>query len=88
MSEEERVQEEEEDLLVLGRVLLSSLDKLLSSGIIDYSVQAGPLLVLHVSPTSIRSTAFRVTHASSTRAHKSEKKQKKNNVANSYPSGR
>lgn len=36
------------DLLVLGRMLLSFWDTLLSSSVIHYSVQAGPVLVLHV----------------------------------------
>lgn len=82
--EEERVREEEEDLLVLGRVPVSSLDKLLSLGITDYRVQAGPLLVLHVNRTSITGTTFRVLHAGNT--HK--RKNTRNNVANNYPSGR
>lgn len=58
----------------MGRVPLSSLDKLLSSSIIDYSVQAGPLLVLHVSLTSITCAAFRVSQH--THAHKRKKKKK------------
>lgn len=37
------------DLLVLGRVLLLSQDMLLSSSAMYYSVQAGPVLVLHVA---------------------------------------
>lgn len=36
------------DLLVLGHMLLSFWDTLLSSSVIHYSVQAGPVLVLHV----------------------------------------
>lgn len=35
------------DLLVLGRMLLSSWGTLLSSSVIHYSVQAGPVLLLH-----------------------------------------
>lgn len=60
----------------IGARPLSSLDRLLSSGIMDYSVQAGPLLVLHVSLISIMGTAFRVSHASNTHTHThtSEKK--------------
>ena len=50
--EEKRVNEQSTggnmDLLVLGRVLLSSVDTLLSSSVIYHSVQAGTVLVLHV----------------------------------------
>lgn len=74
--EEKRVTEQSKrgnmDLLVLGRVLLSSQDTFLSSTIMYYGAQAGPLLVLHVSRASIMGTAVQLLphlHTRSTLAH-------------------
>ena len=58
------------DLLVLGRVLLSSQGTLLPSSVMYYSVQAGPVLVLHVA--SIMGTVVQLLtrlHIRSTQAH-------------------
>lgn len=53
LQEEKQVNEESTrgnmDLLVLGRVLLSSVDTLSSSSVIYYNTQAGAVLVLHVA---------------------------------------
>lgn len=57
------------DLLVLGRAALSSQDTLLSSGVMYYTVQAGPFLVLHVSRASIMGMAAQLLHTQSTRRH-------------------
>lgn len=83
------------DLLVLGRAALSSQDTLLSSGVMYYTVQAGLVLVLHVSRASIMGMAAQLLHTrgahagtltqSVTCAFKKEKKKK--NGANNHPSG-
>lgn len=72
--EEKRVNEQSTrgsmDLLVLGHILLSSQDTLLSSSVMYYSVQAGPVLVLHVA--SIMGTVVQLLtrlHTRSTQAH-------------------
>lgn len=57
------------DLLVLRRAALSSQDTLLSSGVMYYTVQAGPVLVVHVSRASIMGMDAQLLHTQSTRRH-------------------